>query len=182
MTRSERTAPCCPGSPLTSLLSLERTSSDQPPTSATRVAQASSWSGQQKSHGRQEPTRVSPGPLSTPAPRQSLSLTTPSGPLPPPTPSLRRPPAPPSAPLRPPPPPPPWGADSPGCHVSLMTSPGPLGLSQSARGSPSEVLASESEGRGAGRGGGWGGEGVGNGADDNPSSTHAPEARRLAGS
>lgn len=84
--------------------------------------------------------------------------------------------------LRPSPPPPPWGADSPGCHVSLMTSPGPLGLSQSARGSPSEVLASESEGRGAGRGGGWGGEGVGNGADDNPSSTHAPEARRLAGS
>ena len=52
--------------------------------------------------------------------------------------------------------PPPWGADSPGCHVSLMTSPGPLGLSQSARGSPSEVLASESEGRGAGRGGAGG--------------------------
>lgn len=55
------------------------------------------------------------------------------------------------------PPPPPWGADSPGCHVSLMTSPGPLGLSQSARGSPSEVLASESAGRGAGRGGARGG-------------------------
>lgn len=68
-------------------------------------------------------------------------------------------------PLAPPPPSsPPWGADSPGCHVSLMTSPGSLGLSQSARGSPSEVLASESAGRGAGRGkrgrwesGEWGG-------------------------
>lgn len=46
------------------------------------------------------------------------------------------------------------GADFLGCHVSLMTSPGPLGLSQSARGSPSKVLASESAGRGAGRSGG----------------------------
>lgn len=86
------------------------------------------------------------------------SLQAPPSPLISPTPILRRRPAPPPAPFLRPPPPAPWGADSPGCHVSLMTSPGPLALSQSARGSPSEVLASKSAGRGAGRGGGGRGE------------------------
>lgn len=90
-------------------------------------------------------------------PRSSLLPTTPEA-TPPPTSvgSQHR--------LCPFPPPPPWGADSPGCHVSLVTSPGPLRLSQSARGSSSKVLASESAGRRAGKGGGglcesgeWGG-------------------------
>jgi hypothetical protein len=121
--------------------------------------QASNWSSQQKLHGRQDPPGESRCPL---PPRTSIPVPTlSSSPLqfpdsPSPTPilcscgtALR-----PS--LNPFLPPPSWGADLPGCHVSLMTSPGSLGLGQSARGSPSEVLASESTRRGAGRGGVWG--------------------------
>lgn len=156
---------------LTFLLSSKPVSSDQPGSTGLKPARPKTRAGLRVRQGRPpSPTLRShlqpsfltpPAPRSTPKPPTSAAAGTALGPFPSP---------------------PPWGADSPGCHVSLLTSPGPLGLSQSARGSPSEVLASESTGRGSGRGGGWGGEGVGNGAGDKPARAHAPKSRGLAGS
>ncbi|XP_044515417.1 N(4)-(Beta-N-acetylglucosaminyl)-L-asparaginase-like [Gracilinanus agilis] len=47
-------------------------------------------------------------------------------------------------------------ADSPSCHVSLMTSPRPLRFNQSARGSQSGAFSRETVGRGEEREGKWG--------------------------
>lgn len=155
--KTERTASCFPET----LSFQQRFPESCSVLGSAEKSQALSWSGASKKGARDPgpaksilrpsflPSRRTLAILSVPTP-----LSSPLGvPRSLPTPNRRRRPAPPSV------PPLPRGAlDSPGCHVSLMTSPGPLGLSQSARGSPSEVLASESEGRGAGRGGGGRGE------------------------